>query len=100
MASTVTRNSDSGVRFAVEEASGYALVLNQFFSHTRQMRPRKVLKSLTLFKFVPDSTAHPHDRMKLTQGIRTIGRVLITGGYQSGIVSTASAWLYQPQATE
>jgi|GEM_PF-4007935 len=55
MASTATRNSDSGVRFAVEEASGYALVLNQLFSHTRQIRPRKVLESLTLFKFFPDS---------------------------------------------
>jgi 5'-3' exonuclease len=31
-----TRNPDSGVRSAVEEASGYALVLNQLFSHTRQ----------------------------------------------------------------
>jgi len=50
MASTATRNSDSGVRSAVEEASGYALVLNQLFSHTRKIRPRKVLKSLTLFK--------------------------------------------------
>jgi len=58
MASTVTRNSDSGVRSAVEEASGYALVLNQLFSHTRQIRPRKVLKSLTLFKFFPESIAY------------------------------------------
>jgi hypothetical protein len=56
MASTATRNSDSGVRSAVEEASGYALVLNRLFSHTRQIRPRKVLKSLTLFKFFPGST--------------------------------------------
>jgi hypothetical protein len=58
MASTVTRNSDSGVRFAVEEASGYALVLNQLFSHTRRIRSRKVLESLTLFKFFPDSIEH------------------------------------------
>jgi hypothetical protein len=69
MASTATRNSDSGVRSAVEEASGYAQVLNQLFSHTRQIRPRKVLKSLTLFKFFPDSIEHAHrnaGRMKLT----------------------------------
>jgi len=69
MASTATRNSDSGVRSAAEEASGYALVLKQLFSHTRQIRLRKVLKSLTLFRFFPNSIALAHRsaaRMKFT----------------------------------
>ena len=28
------------------------------------------------------------------------GRVLIAGGYKSGVLSTASAWIFQPQVTE
>ena len=74
MALTVTRNSHSGVSSAVEEASGYALVLNQLFSHTRQIRPRKVLRSLTLFKFFPDPIAAHRNagRMKLAERIDII----------------------------
>jgi hypothetical protein len=50
--------------------------------------------------FSPASGSIDEARYFATATLLQSGNVLITGGYKSGIVSTASAWLYQPKVSE